>query len=189
MPPETPAGPRPPVALGCLGVVAFLAILVVLGFAAVGFFESGANSGELVLAPADSYANGSVEFVAERNIYVVRLADGSFVALSDLDAANRASKQRRCRVARIPLADPQLPALLTAYAGRMSAMAAGTTLLFREDCNSATYDVTGVRLDSEAPNLERHPVAINSAGNVTVDVSKRLCTRRDGANPLAPIAC
>ncbi len=186
---ETPTGPRPPVALGCVGAAAFVGVVIVLAAAAIGFFESGANSGELVLAPADSYANGAVEFVAERNIYVARLADSSFVALSDLDAANRASAQRRCRVTRIPLADPQLPGLLTTYAGRMSAKAAGTTFLFREDCNSALYDVTGVRLDSDAPNLERHPLNIDSAGLLTVDVSKGICTKRNGANPLAPAKC
>lgn len=186
---ESPAGPRPPVALGCIGVIAFIGVVVVLGVAAVGFLESGANSGKLVLAPADSYANGAVEFVAERNVYVARLGDGSFVALSDLDGANRASAQRRCRVSPIPITDPKLPGLLSRYTGRMSALAVGTTLLFREDCNSAIYDVTGVRLDTDAANLERHPVDIDAARRLTVDVSKRICTKREGANPLAVASC
>lgn len=186
---ETPAGPRPPVLLGCVGAAAFVAIVVLLAVAAVGFLESGANSGRLVLAPAESYSNGSVEFVAERNFFLMRLGDGSFVALSDLDAANRANPQRRCRVAPIQRSDPALPQLLAGYAGRMSAKAAGATLLFRENCNSAVYDATGVRLDGEAANLERFPVEIDSAGRVTVDVSKRLCTKRDGGNALAVIAC
>ena len=186
---EPPAGPRPPVALGCIGAAAFVGIVVLLAVAAAGFLESGANTGRLVLAPADSYGNGSVEYIAERNFYLVRLVDGSFVALSDLDAANRRNAQRRCRVAPIPTTDSQLPDLLTEYAGRMSAKAAGTTLLFREDCNSAIYDVTGVRLDSEAANLERHPVDIDSAGRLIVDVSKRVCTRREDSKPLVVIAC
>lgn len=176
-------------ALGCIGAAAFVGLVGVLAAAAIGFFESGANSGKLVLAPADSYANSSVEFVAARNLYLVRLGDGTFVALSDLDAANRAGGQRRCRVAPIARADPKLPGLLTAYAGRMSAKAAGAALLFREDCNSAVYDATGVRLDSDAVNLDRHPVAIDQAGRLTVDVSKRSCTRREGNDPFAVVKC
>lgn len=186
---ETPAAPRPPVAFGCIGAVAFVVVVVLLAVAAVAFFESGANTGKLVLEPAESYGAGSVEFVAARNFYVVRLGDGSFVALSDLDAANRGNAQRRCRVAPLPIADPELPGLVATYAGRMSAKAAGSTLLFREVCNSAVYDVTGVRLDMEAPNLERHPVDIDSAGRLTVDVSKRICTRREGGNPLLVVSC
>jgi len=141
------------------------------------------------LAPAESYANGSVEFVAARNFFLSRLGDGSFLALSDLDGANRANQQRRCRVAPIPRNDPKLPQLLAGYAGRMSAQAAGSTLLFREDCNSAVYDVTGVRLDNDAANLERFTVEIDSAGRVTVDVSKRICTKREGANAMAMVSC
>lgn len=186
---DTPAGPRPPVLLGCVSVAAFVGIVVLLAVAVIGFLESGANSGRLVLAPAESYSNGAVEFVAERNFFLMRLGDGSFVALSDLDAANRANPQRRCRVAPIPRSDPTLPQLLAGYAGRMSAKAAGATLLFREDCNSAVYDVTGVRLDGDAANLERFPVEIDSMGRVTVDVSKRICTKREGGNALGVTVC
>ena len=186
---EAPAGRRPPVLLGCVGVVVFVGIVVVLAVAAAGFFESGANSGKLTLASAESYANGSVEFVAQRNFFLSRLGDGSFMALSDLDTANRANQQRRCRVAPITRSDPKLPQLLASYAGRMSAKATGATLLFREDCNLAVYDVTGVRLDGEGANLDRFPVEIDSTGRVTVDVSRRICTKRDGENALALTAC
>ena len=69
----------------------------------------------------------------------------------------------------------------------MSAQAAGSTLVFREDCNKAIYDVTGMRLDSEAANLDRYFVAIDEEGRLTVDVSKRRCTARSGTQAAGAI--
>ena len=184
-----PTTVRPPVALGCAAVVAAVVLFGLAALATISFLESGANTGKMVMDPAEAYARGSVEFVGERNFYLVRLSDGSFLALSDLDAANRSNTQRRCRVAPIQPADPQLPALLERYAARMSARAAGSTLVFREECNKAVYDVTGLRLDSEAANLDRYPVTINEAGRVTVDVSKRDCTARSAVQPFSGIPC
>ena len=48
---------------------------------------------------------------------------------------------------------------------------------------------TGQRLDDEAPNLDRLAVATNKQGRLTVDVTKRTCTQRDGAQSFAPITC
>jgi hypothetical protein len=172
--------PPPPLtqprAFGCAAV---LAVLVFFGFAAlflVIFLESGANTGELELKEAEAYARGSYEFVGERNFFIVRLADGTFLALSDLDAANRAAEGRRCRVAPIATADPTLPGLLERYRSRLHGPAEGATLLFREDCNGALYSVLGERLDADAPNLDRYEVTINERGRVVVDVSRRRCS-------------
>lgn len=184
-----PATVRPPVALGCAAVVAVVVLFGLAALAMIAFLDSGANTGKMVLDPAEAYARGSVEFVGERNFYLVRLSDGSFLALSDLDAANRSSPQRRCRVAPLQPADPQLPALLERYAARMSAPAAASTLVFREECNKAVYDVTGLRLDSEDPNLDRYAVTINGAGRVTVDVSKRDCTERSAVQSFGVVPC
>ncbi len=163
-----------------------MALLVLF---AIRFLESGANAGELLLEPADAYAPGAVEFVGARNFYLVRLVDGSFLALSDLDAANRANAARRCRVAPVQAADPQLPSLLERHAGKTSAPAAGATLLFREECNKAVYDVTGLRLDADAANLDRYPVSVDESGRVVVDVSKRTCTVRSGERPFVAAPC
>lgn len=184
-----PATVRPPVALGCAAAVAAVVLFGLAVLATIGFLESGADAGKFVRDPVEAYARGSVEFIGERNIYLVRLADGSFVALGDLDAANRANPQRRCRVAPMLATDPQLPALLERYASRMSAQAAGSTLIFSEDCNRAVYDVTGLRLDAEAANLDRYPVGIDQAGRLTVDVSKRRCTLRTASQAFAATPC
>jgi hypothetical protein len=177
------------VALGCTAAAGIVILLVVFVVFAGIYLDSGSDSGRLVLDDAEAYAPGSVEFISQRNFYLVRLGDGSYLALADLDAANRASQQRRCRVAPVPGDDAQLPALLEAYALRVSPAAAGSTLLFRESCNMAVYDVTGVRMDAEGPNLDRYPVDIRSDGKLTVDVSQRRCTRRAGSDPFGPIAC
>jgi hypothetical protein len=165
--------------------------LAIVGFAAfflAGFLESGAGGGQLALDPAESYAAGTVSYIPTRNVYVVRQADRSFIALSDLDAANRAAPTR-CRVAQIALADPVLPGLLQQYGSRMSAAAAGSTLILRESCNRAAYDATGLRLDRDGPNLDRFAVGIDSQGRLTVDMTKRTCTERTATQPFAPTAC
>jgi hypothetical protein len=156
---------------------------------ALAYLDSGADAGKLVLDDAQAYGRGTVEFVSQRNLFLVRLADGSFLALSDLDAANRASPQRRCRVSPMPVDDARLPGLLQRFGSRSSEQAGGSTLLFREDCNGAIYDVAGARLDAAGPNLDRYPVGVRSDGKLTVDVGKRQCTERAGREAFAPVSC
>ncbi|MGE5597611.1 MAG: hypothetical protein ACM3S1_16425 [Hyphomicrobiales bacterium] len=179
---------RPPIALGCLGMVAALVFLIGFGFVAIKYLESGTQS-KVVLDDVDSYGRGTVEFVGERNIFVVRLADGTFLALNDLDEANRANPGHRCRVSPIPINDPSLPGILEEYRSSFSPKAAGTTLVFRETCNNALYDVTGVRLDAEGLNLTRHDVDINEAGKLTVNMATKRCTQREGDDFFAPVDC
>ena len=186
---EPPAVPvRPPVFLGCFG--ALLAVLAV-AFAAfffVGFLESGADYGRQPLDPAESYAPGTVSYVPKHSLYVAREADRTFLAFSDLDAANRAAPTR-CRVAQVALADPLLPGLLQQYASRMSPQAAGSTLLLRESCNRAVYDATGLRLDAEGPNLDRLAVGVDGQGRLTVDLTRRTCTERTSVQLFSPVTC
>jgi len=180
--------PRP-VAFGCT-MAAFAAGIVVLFFIlAAAFLGSGADTGETVLELPEAYARGSFERNLQRGFYFVRLIDGEFLALNSLDAANRAASGQRCRVSPLPADDPTLPGLLKRYAARLNPQAAGTTVLFREDCNGAVYDVTGLRLDGEGPNLDRHPVTVRADGRLSVDVSERLCSQREGSELFAPAEC
>jgi len=183
------AAQRRPVALGCgLVALACAALVGLLVFAAL-FFESGADTGKVRLDSAEAYALGAVEFVGARNFYLVRLSPREFLALSDLDAANRANPQRRCRVSPIPATAPRLPGLLERYSPAANPAAAGSTLLFEETCNGAIYDVTGLRLAGEGPNLERYPLSFSPDGHVLVDISRRQCTQHDGPVLFAPIPC
>lgn len=170
--------PRPPNSspFGCL---ALFAVVVFAGFFVlflILFLGSGAETGEMELRVAESYAPGSYDYNGDRNFYLVRLGNGTFIALSDLDAANRAETGRRCRVSPIPGNDPALPGLLEQYRAGLQGPAEGTTLLFREDCNGAIYNVLGERLDASERNLDRYDVSINDRGRVVVDVSQRRCT-------------
>jgi hypothetical protein len=168
-----------------------LAVVVMVGIATfvIVFLDSGADRGRLVLRDYRSYATGSVEYVSERNFYLVRLGDGSFVALADLDQANREATGRRCRVQPVPPADPQLPSLLEEYRAGFSPRAAGATLVFRESCNGAVYDATGLRLDAEGPNLDRYQVGVNDAMELVVDASQRTCTESQPGADFAEVRC
>lgn len=164
-----------------------LGVLVLVAFAL--FLDSGADSGDTVLQDADTYAPGTLQFVSQRGFYLVRLASGEFIALVTLDAANRQSGGARCRVAPIALDAPDLPRLLDTYRLRVTPEAAGATVLFREDCRGAVYDVTGLRLDADGPNLERHPVRIRGDGRLSVNVRERQCSERRDGDPFAPTSC
>jgi hypothetical protein len=186
---QVPRNLERPTAFGC---AALLAVLAFLGFGLlffVVFLESGANSGELELKEVEAYARGSYEFVGDRNFYVVRLVDGAILALSDLDAANRAAQGRRCRVAPIATSDPTLAGLLRRFEAKLTGQAEGATLLFREDCNGAIYNVLGERLDAEGPNLDRYELTVNERGRVVVDVSRRSCSAGPVDAPDAQIQC
>lgn len=180
---------RPPVLLGCVSALAF--VIAVFGLVAflIVFLESGADTGKVRLEDAEAYAPGSVEFVGEENLFLVRLADGEYLALADLDAANRARPDRRCRVAPMQLTDARLPGILERYGAVMSDDAAGSTLVFREECGGALYDVTGLRLDGDGRNLDRYPVSIDGAGRLVVDTAKRQCSQREQLNAFAPTGC
>jgi hypothetical protein len=173
--------PRPPVLLGCVTALAALVFLFGIGSCLVVYWESGADTGKVRLELAEAYGPGTVQFVGAHNLYIARLPGGAFLALADLDAANRANPARRCRVYPIPAADPALPALLDRYRGRLSTEARGSTLIFREDCNGALYDFTGIRLDADGPNLDRYPTSIDTDGYLVVDTSRRTCTVRSGS--------
>ena len=172
--------PRPPVLLGCVTALAALVFLFGIGSCLVVYWESGADTGKVRLELAEAYGPGTVQFVGAHNLYIARLPGGAFLALADLDAANRANPARRCRVYPIPAADPALPALLDRYRGRLSTEARGSTLIFREDCNGAIYDFTGIRLDADGPNLDRYRTSIDPNGYLVVDTSQRTCTARSG---------
>jgi hypothetical protein len=182
MQPDGVPSPRPPVFLGCFTAVAALLLLVGIVSFFIIYWESGANTGEYRLDHAEAYPRGSVQFFGPRNFFIARLADGSFLALDDLDAANRAALGRRCRVQAVPANDPTLPALLERYEERLSPAARRSRFLFREDCNGALYDFTGVRLDADGPNLDRYTTSIDATGHLVVNVSERFCSSRNGAN-------
>jgi hypothetical protein len=153
------------------------------------FLDSGADTGKVQLEVPEAYAEGSIEFVGEKNFFLVRLADGSFLALSDLDAANRANQARRCRVQLTALRDGSVASNADQLRGRMTAGASGSEAVLLEACNGRIYDIAGAILQGEGPNLDRFPISVDGAGRLLVDSSKRECSQRSGATAFQRIDC
>ncbi len=186
---DAPPPLRPPVALGCtaaVGVLTLIAFIIVLGAI---FLDSGADSGKVTLDVEDAYEPGSWTRVTARGFYLVRLLSGDFVALDDLDAANRLRTGQRCRVDTIAARDVTLAALLEKYAGRVTADAAGSPTLFREACNGAIYDLAGARVDGDGRNLDRLAITRDQAGRIVVNTARRTCTTRAGIETTIPSDC
>jgi len=163
------------VAVAVVGVVMF----------GIVFLESGANTGEVRLEVEDAYAPGEATFLPTENIFLVRLPGGDFIAVSDLDAANRASQGSRCRVALVPAESANAADLVS----RMSPEAAGALDVFRETCFGTIYDLAGIRIDGDGRNLDRHPVEVGADGHVRIDTSERTCSVRRANSLSAPVTC
>ena len=180
---------RPPVALGCfLGVAVIAAIVGLVAFGIV-FLESGANNGEVALEVAAAYAPGSAQFISSENVFLVRQVDGDFVALLDLDAANRANQAQRCRVNLTPISASGLGVPAEQLTSQMSSGAAGSNSVLFESCLGSIYDIAGVRLNGVGPNLDRYTVRIDDSGRVVIDTTKRLCSRRTETAKSASVSC
>ena len=175
--------------MGCGVIVGAFVIASVAFFAFVTFLESGSDTGKVTLEPVESYAPGNVTRAAEHGFFIVVLPDGELLALSDLDAANRASEDSRCRVAPISANDPALVEAMDAYQARMSPEAQSMGLVFREDCNNAHYDALGTRLDADGPNLDRLATSADEMDRLVVDTATRSCSTREGADLAIPVEC
>ena len=180
---------RPPVALGCTAVAGVIGLLAVAAILAVRYFDSGSADGSLVLDIAESYGQPSVTRSGENGLWVVRTDKGEFFALADMDAANRATAGRKCKVNPVGAADPVLAELLTRYRGSLSAPVSNVGLLFREDCNGAVYDAAGVRQDGPGPNLDRFATSVDGEKRLVVKTAKRTCSAREGTNASAKTNC
>lgn len=186
---DGPGTARPPVALGCFFMASVVVVLAGIVAFAIVFLESGADTGQIELDAAEAYAPGTAEFVGEHNFFLVRLPDGSFVALDDMDAANRASQGTRCRVGLVDLADAGAGISSEQLRARMSPEAEGSNSVLRETCLGAVYDIAGVRLTGDGRNLDRLFVEVTGRGRVVVDRSERSCSARQGSNWSSPVGC
>lgn len=176
-------------ALGCTLVVLALVIGVVLVGGCIAFAESGADTGKTTLLDADAYDFDTFTYEGERNYFLNRMPSGEFVAVSDLDAANRANASRQCRATIVHPQDPAYKRLIEDYGEQISAEAGSSEFLFREACNDAVYDLAGVLVSGEGRNLDQFRVTIDRRNQVIVDVSKRTCTERRGTDQRVEVAC
>ncbi len=131
---------RPPtgIRLGCLVTLA----LVVTGFVAVvGFALWSAGSGSIDLGLVEDYERGSVVYRSTDGLFVVRLVDGSMLALSDVDPHNP-SGRASCKVTFRPDLGGG-----DGEAGR-----------FFDLCTGSMYDMSGRALGSDGLDLEQVPI-------------------------------
>ena len=135
---QQPTGVRP----GCLiggglfvaGVLAAIAVLALLPLL---------DDGGIDLGRLDEYPPGSVVYRATDGFFVVRLASGDLLALSDIDPHNPRGR-RSCRVTFRPdLAPP----------GAVEAGAAAG--VFFDACTESRYDISGRGFSGDGLDLRR----------------------------------
>ncbi len=170
--------------LGCvtrivLAIAAAVAIVVVIGET----FDQGEDANQpsrgFNAGTAEDYARSGVTHIDTRHVFIVRLADGSFLALYD-----KSPKQQElgsgCRVrfdeqAQL-LGIEQLPGFTGAFVEECEGQTARTT--WRTDGTFAAGGGYG--------NLDRFETRIEDDGTLFVKTSTRTCTRSRGADGLAP---
>ncbi|MGD9933999.1 MAG: hypothetical protein AB7T37_09795 [Dehalococcoidia bacterium] len=173
---------RPPILLGCSVALTLLLGAIVFASACVVFLESGADSGKVVLEAEGAYPPGSITRVVSSGFYIVNLRGEGLFALSDIDAPNRASASRRCRVEAINPADPAYTEARTQYADRFASSALTAAIVLRENCNGAIFDATGARIDQPGQNLDRLEVTVDDLGRIVVNTARRTCSEGVLAN-------
>lgn len=133
---------------GCLfsGVLFVLGAVVVL--ALVGFQARG--DGRIRLGLLDGVQPGQVVYYATDHVFVVRMADGSPLVLSDIDPHNPPGRDR-CRVT----FRPDLGG--SSEAGR-----------FFDACSGATYDLAGRGLQGDGLDLRSVAVELDAKGQLSI---------------------
>ncbi len=121
------------------------------------------------LGPEQDFPAGTLRYFRDLGLYLVRQADGSFLALYDLDPRQQVEKSGGgCRVRWEGGGDPA-PAALP-LDGR-----------FRDPCLGSTFGTDGELLSGPASRgLDRYPVALQG-DHVYVDLSRLLPGPEPGA--------
>jgi hypothetical protein len=173
--PEAPAR-RGCLTFGCLWrVVAALAVAAVVAVIIGETLDQGPpdtpRNPDLNAGPAEEYARGDLSFFPSDNVYVVRLEDGSFIALYD-----KSSKQqeigRDCRASFDESAQLTGLAQLPGFEGAFVEVCGDLRAVWRADgafANGAGYG-----------DLDRFETSIDDSGNLIVDLDRRTCTRSRG---------
>ena len=138
-----------------MGLFAFGAI-VVLALLAV----QARGDGRIRLGVLDGVQPGQVVYHATDHVFVVRLADGSPLVLSDIDPHNPPGRDR-CRVTFRPeLGGP-------GEAGR-----------FFDACSGATYDLAGRGLQGDGLDLRSVAVELDADGQLSIAADHAATTGR-----------
>jgi len=165
--------------LGCLARIAVVVLVLVGVVVAIGeIFDQGPNAGQPVrgydAGPLDAYQPATVNYLELQHIYVVRLPDGSVLALYD-----RSAKQQEldgdCRVRYDETAQPTL--------------VEGPSGAFVEDCDElrTAWRVDGTLASGAGyGDLDRFDTRVDAQGRLIIDTESRSCTRSRGVAGVPP---
>ena len=174
--------PRKRRRFGCLAMLAIAALVVVGLVVGIGFlFDQGSGSVNSQrgydAGAASGYQNASVVYLDQQHLYVVRLQDGTFIALYD-----KSSKQQELR------GDCRVTWDDSATLGTMAQLP-GITGAFVENCDGlrAVWRADGkFAFGASYGDLDRYNTSIDGAGHLIVDTTTRTCTRSRGVIGVAP---
>jgi hypothetical protein len=171
---------------GCLGCLRWVAIVIV-ALIAVGVVVSlitddgsrggGTATRGLNAGPAEAFSRADVNHLEQQHVYVVRLDDGSFIALYD-----KSSKQQMlgsdCRVAYDETVVLIQPAQLPGFRGTFVEECEDRRAVWRADGTFSTGAGYG--------NLDRFETSIDADGNLIIDTTERTCTKSKGVPGIPP---
>lgn len=155
---------------GTVSLRVVVALLVLLVLAAAGIFihscSQSTASASVFSDQISHYAPGSVTYLANARSYLVRANDGSFLALSEVEAAE-ADRVAGCLIRYRPVSSAN------AQAG-----------VFRDDCHGTLFNSQGIAVSGDAPPMQRHPTVVSAK---MVSVQLRVCLQ--GGADGRPEAC
>jgi hypothetical protein len=165
------------VALGIVAVFGLLMAATFLGSLIFGDTDLREEPSTLNAGTAEEYAPSDLTYFDLDHIYIVRKADGSFLAL--YDRSTRAQElDRDCRVRFDETLEPVPLEQLSGFRGA-----------FVEDCDGGrtVWRVDGqLASGSGWANLDRLNTSVDADGNLIVDITQRTCTRSRGVVGVAP---
>lgn len=167
---------------GCLLRMAIvIAVLVALFFAiGLAFDQDGGSSPRddaYNAGTAEEYARSDVTYITAEHVYVVRLADGSFLAVYDKSPKQQEVKSD-CRVMFPERAQLGPLEQLDGFRSGFVEECEGTRAVWRADGERAFGAGYG--------NLDRFKTRVDGNGDLIIDLSERTCTRSSGVAGVPP---
>ncbi len=163
--------------LGCLtrmliAVAAAIALIVIIGET----FDQGppppGPSDDLNAGPAEEYAPSDLTQDEFDHIFIVRLADGSFVVLYDRSTKQQEQGRSDCRIQYSELVTLGGMPQLEGFTGALVEECDGLLAVWRVDGAFASGAGYG--------DLDRYESSTNGDGNLIIDLGSRTCTRSRG---------
>lgn len=165
-------------ALVAVAAIAASIVAIIAGIELLGDDTAGDGGVRFVAAgEADAFPRSDVQYFEQDHFFIVRLADGEFIALYD-KSPRQQQPARDCRVRWDDTASPNTLPQLEGFRGA-----------FVDECETAraVYRADGeFAFGAGFGRLDRFETRINEAGELLVDVSERTCLRSTGVPGVPP---